>query len=73
MKKAWFVRTRRFYKPISLYGWALTFAALVYLGFSVIRILRQSLELNEQLADITLQVILTAVIYVLIAYLTQKK
>jgi hypothetical protein len=73
MKKAWFVRTRRFYKPISLYGWVFTFAAFAYIAFSVIRILRQSLELNETLADITLQVILTAAIYVLIAYLTQKK
>ena len=73
MKKAWFVRTRRFYKPISLYGWVFTFAAFAYIVFSVIRILRQSLELNETLADITLQVILTAAIYVLIAYLTQKR
>jgi hypothetical protein len=73
MKKAWFVRTRRFYKPFSLYGWVLTLAAFAYIAFSVIWILRQSLELNETLADITLQVILTAVIYVLIAYLTQKR
>jgi len=73
MKKAWFVRTRRFYKPISLFGWLLTLAAIAYVGFSVFRILRQSLELNETLADITLQVILAAAIYVLIAYLTQKR
>ena len=73
MKKAWFIHTRRFYKPYSLYGWLLTLAAVVYIGFSVIRTLRQSLELNEILADISLQVIVTAVIYVIIAYVTQKK
>ncbi len=73
MKKAWFVRSRRFYKPFSLYGWLLTLAAVVYIGFSVFLTLRKSLELNETLADISLQVIITAVIYVIIAYLTQKK
>lgn len=73
MKKAWFVRTRRFYKPFSLFGWLLTLAAIAYIGFSVIRILRQSLEPKETLADIALQVILTAVVYAIIAYLTQKK
>jgi len=73
MRKAWFVRSRRFYKPFSLYGWLLTLAAVVYIGFSVFLTLRKSLELNETLADISLQVIITAVIYVIIAYLTQKK
>jgi membrane protein DedA with SNARE-associated domain len=73
MKKAWFVRSRRFYKPISLYGWVLTFAAVVYIGFSVIRIVNQSLKLNETLSDILLQVIITAVVYATIAYFTQKR
>jgi len=73
MKKAWFVRTRRFYRPVSLQGWLLTFAAVAYMGFSVVRILQQSFELNQTLADIALQLILTAVVLVLIAYLTQKR
>lgn len=73
MKKAWFVRTRRFYRPVSVQGWLITFAAVAYMGFSVVRFLRQSVDLNQTLADIALQLILTAVIFVLIAYLTQKR
>jgi hypothetical protein len=73
MKKAWFARTRRFYKPVSGYGWLITLAAIVYIVFSVFRILGQSLKLNQAIADIALQVILTAVLYVLIAYATQKR
>jgi hypothetical protein len=72
MKKAWFARTRRFYKPVSVYGWLITVAAVTYIVFSVFRIQEQSLKLNQALADIALQIVLTAVLYVLIAYATQK-
>ena len=72
MKKAWFVRTKRFYRPLSVYGWLVTIAALAYIVFSLFRILNASLSMYETLADIALQVILTAVVYVLIAYFSQE-
>jgi hypothetical protein len=73
MKNPWFTRTRRFYKPVSVYGWVVTVAAVAYIVFSVFRISEQSLKLNQVLADISLQVVLTAVLFVLIAYTTQKR
>lgn len=73
MKKVWFVRTKRFYRPFSFYGWLITLAALAYIAFSVFRILSKSFNLYETITDIALQVILTAAIYVFIAYLTQKR
>ena len=73
MKNPWFEHKRRFYKPVSIYGWLVSAAAAGYIVFSVIRITEKMLKLNQTLMEITLQVILTAVVYVLIAYFTQKR
>jgi len=73
MKKAWFTRNGRIFKPLSLYGWLITAAALIYVGFSVLRILRLSLKLNQTLVEIAFQVTITAVVYILIAYFTQER
>jgi hypothetical protein len=73
VKKPWFTHTRRFYKPLSIYGWLVTALALTYIGFTVFHIIGQSMKLNETLTDISLQVILTAVLYIMIAFYTQKR
>lgn len=72
MKKPWFERKGRFYKPITPLGWLVSASLLVVLIFLIATKLLQHNELSITLTDISLYTIATATVYALIAYLTQK-
>lgn len=73
MKKPWFIRSGRFYKPIAAMGWIVSISLLSVLVYLITNRLLKHDILSKTLTDISLYTIIAASTFVLIAYTTQKR
>lgn len=73
MKLNWFTRKGIIYLPISIIGWIIFGIALFYAAFTFINIDKHSHSTSGTLINFVFNLLLTGLMYTLIAYFTEKK
>jgi hypothetical protein len=73
MKLNWFTRKGIIYLPVSIIGWVIFAAALVYAVWIFIYINKSSHSVSDTLINFVFNLLLIGLVYTLIAYFTEKK
>ncbi len=73
MKMKWFVRKGIFFLPVSLVGWLVLFAAIVFCVYSFIDIDSRSHSASDTLINFFFIALIVAVVYSIIAYFTSTE
>ncbi|WP_114940909.1 hypothetical protein [Mucilaginibacter endophyticus] len=73
MKLNWFTRKGIIYLPVSIIGWVILAIALAYAVFAFVDIDKHSHSVSDTLINFVFNLLLTGLVYTLIAYFTEKK
>lgn len=73
MKLNWFVRKGLFYRPVTLVGWLILSAAMIFAVYTFIDIDRQSHSVSDTLISFVFNLLIIGLFYTLIAFATEKK
>jgi hypothetical protein len=73
MKLNWFKRSGIVFIPVSLPGWLIFIAGIVYSVYSFIDIDRRSHSASDTLMNFAFMLLIIGIVYSLIAYLTVRK
>jgi hypothetical protein len=73
MKLNWFTRKGLIYLPVSIAGWLIFAAAVVYAVYSFVDIDSRSHSVSNTLINFVFNLLLIGMVYSVLAYFTEKK
>jgi hypothetical protein len=73
MKLNWFTRKGLIYLPVSIAGWLIFAAAVVYSVYSFVDIDSRSHSVSNTLINFVFNLLLIGMVYSVLAYFTEKK
>jgi hypothetical protein len=73
MKLNWFVRKGLFYRPVTIMGWLILAAAVIFAVYTFIDINNTSHSVSDVLINFVFNLLIIGLFYTLIAYVSEKK